>query len=170
MSARILVTVASKHGATAEIGDWIGEALRGEGHAVDRVEPDDVGALSGYDAVVLGSAVHVGRWLVPARRLAQRRFAELRRVPVWLFSSGPVGNPPQPADEPEDAVRIRDGLGAREHRVFPGRLAPEGLDWVERTIVGMVRASDGDFRDPDAVRRWAHEIASAMATPASPLQ
>jgi menaquinone-dependent protoporphyrinogen oxidase len=47
-----------------------------------------------FDAVVLGSAVYAGRWLDPARQYAALYADVLRARPVWLFSSGPIGNPP----------------------------------------------------------------------------
>jgi menaquinone-dependent protoporphyrinogen oxidase len=59
----------------------------------------DVGAIDGYDAVVLGSAVYLGNWMKPAKEFAVREAAALAAVPVWLFSSGPIGSPPEdPAD------------------------------------------------------------------------
>jgi menaquinone-dependent protoporphyrinogen oxidase len=80
-----------------------------------------------YDAVVLGSAAYVGRWLEPARQYATVHVAELRRRPVWLFSSGPIGEPPFPPDEPHDAGSLMQLTGARSHRVFPGRLEKSRL-------------------------------------------
>jgi menaquinone-dependent protoporphyrinogen oxidase len=49
---------------------------------------EQVGDLSGYTEVVLGSAVYVGRWLEPARRFVEEHADELAARPTWLFSSG----------------------------------------------------------------------------------
>ena len=76
---RILVTVASRHGATAEIGEKIGSILRDAGHDVVVEPPQAVAALDGFDAVVLGSAVYAGRWIDDARRFAERHHARLPR-------------------------------------------------------------------------------------------
>ncbi len=57
------------------------------------LEPDEVTELEDYDAVVLGSAVYAGHWLEPAKQLAERFVGQLLGRAVWLFSSGPVGNP-----------------------------------------------------------------------------
>ena len=64
----VLVAAASKYGATAEIAEAIGRGLRETGVAADVRPVEQVGDLSGYTEVVLGSAVYVGRWLEPARR------------------------------------------------------------------------------------------------------
>jgi menaquinone-dependent protoporphyrinogen oxidase len=163
---KILVTTASKHGATAEIGDAIAGKLREHDLEVEVREPGDITSLDGYDAVILGSAIYAGRWMDSARRFSERHHATLRRLPVWLFSSGPIGDPPQPEEEPADGRRLLGELGAREHRVFAGRVNPADLGWVERTITKMVKAPDGDFRDFDAVRIWAAEIADQLVTAA----
>jgi menaquinone-dependent protoporphyrinogen oxidase len=46
--------------------------------------------------------------------------------------------------------------------VFPGRLEPTRLSAPERAVVTAMRAPVGDFRDWDAVRSWAAEIAAAL--------
>lgn len=160
---KILVTTASKHGSTAEIGDAIAGKLREHDLEVEVVEPGDVPSLDGYDAVVLGSAVYAGRWMDTARRFSERHHAALHGVPVWLFSSGPIGDPLEPAEEPADGKRLLAALGAREHRTFPGRVNSAELGWVEKTITKMVKAADGDFRDFDAIRVWAADIAEQLA-------
>lgn len=165
---KILVTTASKHGATAEIADAIAGKLREHDLEVEVHEPADVTTPDGYDAVILGSAVYAGRWMDTARRFSERHHQALRRLPVWLFSSGPIGDPLAPVDEPADGHRLLGELGAREHRVFPGRVNSSDLGWVERTITKMVKAPDGDFRDFDAIRIWATEIADQLAPATAP--
>jgi menaquinone-dependent protoporphyrinogen oxidase len=65
------------------------------------LEPEQVDEVEGYDAVVLGSAVYAGHRLKPARKLVDRCGAALAARPVWLFSSGPVGDPPKPEEDPD---------------------------------------------------------------------
>ena len=165
----VLVTAASKHGATAEIADHLARCLQESAAGrrcglvavslpVER-RPDP----ARYDAVVLASAVYAGRWLEPARHYAADHAAALRTRPVWLLSSGPIGEPPFPADEPHDAEPIRSSVGARAHLVVPGRLDKHLLGIGERAMVTAMRAPLGDFRDWDALRSWAEEIAGELA-------
>ena len=58
------------------------------------VPPEQVEGIDSFDAVVLGSAVYAGHWLKPARGLVERSRDALAARPVWLFSSGPIGDPP----------------------------------------------------------------------------
>jgi len=104
---KVLVSAASKYGATAEIARAIADVLAGKGLEVTVVPPAEAGAIEQFDAVVLGSAVYMGRWMKPGRELAQRQAAALSARPVWLFSSGPVGEPAKPADNP---VNVADTL------------------------------------------------------------
>jgi menaquinone-dependent protoporphyrinogen oxidase len=161
---RILVTVASKHGATAEIGATLAAVLRDAGHEVELAAPETIASLEGFGAVVLGSAVYAGRWMEGARRFAERHHAALRARPVWLFSSGPIGAPLAPTEESPDGLHLERELAARAHRTFAGRIDPAGLGWVERTITGMVHAPDGDFRDWEAIRGWGAEIVAAVGS------
>jgi menaquinone-dependent protoporphyrinogen oxidase len=159
----VLVAVASRHGATREIAERIGWALREEGLDVDVLDAGSVDDVAGYDAVVLGSAVYLGRWLDPARKLAEVHGRALSAMPTWLFSSGPIGDPPKPA--PEDAVKLDEAvlrIGAREHRLLAGKLDRSVLGFGEKAVVVAFRAPDGDFRDWDEIAHWSRSIASEL--------
>jgi menaquinone-dependent protoporphyrinogen oxidase len=161
---RLLVSAASRHGSTAEIAVELGKGLRGSlpGVGVDVVPLARVGSFDGYDAVVLGSAVYFGRWLEEARWQVGAHVPALRELPVWLFSSGPVGEPSVPDTEPADALELAAAIGAREHVVFPGALHREWLGAREKIAVAFVHAADGDFRDWPAVRAWTDRIAADL--------
>jgi menaquinone-dependent protoporphyrinogen oxidase len=103
---KVLVSAASKYGATAEIARAMGVVLSEREFEVIVVPPEEAGAIEDYDAVVLGSAVYMGRWMKPATELVDRSGEALAARPVWLFSSGPVGDPPKPAENPVDVSQI----------------------------------------------------------------
>jgi menaquinone-dependent protoporphyrinogen oxidase len=159
----VLVCAASKYGSTTEIAQAIGRGLEERGLGVTISEPPDVADVGPYDAVVLGSAVYAGHWLKTARELVERIGPELSGRPVWLFSSGPVGDPPKPEEDPVDVADIASALRAREHRVFPGKIERKGLRFADRAIVAALKVPDGDFRDWESVGRWAEEIADTLA-------
>lgn len=168
IGVRILVSAASKHGATTEIAERIAEAPRADlpDAAVDVRPAADVDDVTSYDAVVLGSAVYMGRWLEDARHAAARVAIQPQR-PIWLFSSGPIGDPPKPDEEPADAAGIASGTNARGRRVFAGRLDRHRLGFGEKAMVAALRIADGDFRDWDAIDAWAAQIAAELGEPDS---
>jgi Flavodoxin domain len=94
----------------------------------------------------VGSAVYVGRWLEGARRFAEEHAEELAAKPTWLFSSGPVGDPPKP--EVGQAVQIEPLMAttkARGHRLFAGKIDKSKLVPGERALVLGLRVAEGDF-------------------------
>lgn len=161
-TARVLVTAASKHGTTAQIAEHIAEVLRGRGLGVTVIPAGYVDAVDGYDAVVLGSAVYMGHWMQQAKEVADLLVASVPRPPVWVFSSGPLGDPPIPDEDPVDIADIVDALSPRDHRVFAGRLDKAKLAFAERAIMIAVRAPEGDFRNFDEIAYWADRIADAL--------
>lgn len=159
---KVLVSAGSKHGSTTEIGERIGSVLTQRGLSVTVLEPDDVIDVSAYEAVVLGSAVYAGHWVPAAKELANLVAAGDPRPATWIFSSGPVGDPPKPEEDPVDVAEVFKATEAREHRVFAGKIDKSKLNFGEKAMVVAFRAPEGDFRDWDEIESWAGEIAEAL--------
>lgn len=160
---KVLVAVASKHGSTDGIAQAIVVQLRMEDLDVDRRSVEDVKSLEGYDAVVLGSAVYMGKLLPEASAFVEAHRAQLNNIPVWVFSSGPIGAPdPKPVGEAVDVEALVAAVHARDHKVFAGRLDKHQLGLVERIGAKVVGAPEGDFRDWHAIESWAREIARQL--------
>lgn len=159
---KVLVAVASKHGATMEIGQVIEASLRSSGLDVELKRIEDVSTLSPHSAVVLGSGVYAGHWLRPAREFAEVHEGELKRLPVWLFSSGPVGDPPKPLENPAEVAGVVKRIDSRGHRLFAGKIEGSDLGFSEKALVALVRAPDGDFRPWSEISTWAESIAAQL--------
>jgi menaquinone-dependent protoporphyrinogen oxidase len=160
----VIIVVGSKHGSTRAIAEVVGEELRNSGLDVSIVDADasDI-SLDGYGAAVIGSAVYVGRWMKDARDFIVANRESLRKMPLWLFSSGPLDDV---SDKPIDHAEVRafaDDVRARDHRVFAGSLDKADLSFVERAAVRLVHAPYGDSREWDEIRSWAATIAAELA-------
>ncbi|RAG86850.1 flavodoxin [Streptacidiphilus pinicola] len=161
----VLVAYASRGGATAEIARWLAERLRGEEDApeVTVAEISDDLDPSGYDAVILGSALYEGRWMRSASRFARRHRHELEHVWVWAFSSGPLDDSAT-TDEvliTHSADRATRRVLARDHVTFGGRLAPDSRGWLAHAMVEG--GHGGDFRDRAQIDAYADQIAGELS-------
>lgn len=154
---RVLIAYGSRHGGTAEIAEWIAEAMREAGVEADVRAAGTVADLGAYDAVIAGAGLYTGRWQREGRRFVHRHARELTHLPVWLFSSGPLD---RTAEEREiDATgwvaKAMRRTGARGHATFGGRLEPGAEGFIASA---MAKEHGGDFRNRDQVRNWALDI------------
>jgi menaquinone-dependent protoporphyrinogen oxidase len=105
------------------------------------------------------------RWRRGARRFLRRHADALAQRPLWVFSSGPVGNPAgdDPAwTEPERTMRLAEDLGVHEHVVFGGRVPADPRGPFARAMAEQTAPEVRDRRDWNAIRAWADGIALAL--------
>ena len=160
-----LVGYATKHGSTREVADAIGERLRERGFVVDVMEARAIpGDLSGYDLVVLGGALYIGRWHHDAVAVLKRHRAELASKPLAVFGMGPAKDE-KPAF---DAARVqldhslaRAAVTPQLTAVFGGVVQPQRL----RFPFSWMPASDA--RDWAAIDGFANQAADLAGSRAS---
>lgn len=163
----VLITAATRHGATEEIARRIGTDLAARGFDVEVRPAWDVSDVTRYEAVVLGSAIYFGNWMKEARNLLDAHADELRERPTWLFASGSITGDPPVADDP-NAIRpsvvekLVATAHAREHKLFGGKLDSSRLSLPERLPVRMAKGREGDWRDWNEVDEWAGTIAAEL--------
>jgi len=170
MDNQILVAYATKYGATADIAERIGRELREAGLHADVLPIEGVGDLTPYRAVVLGSAVYIGRWRSEAVKFLKANETVLAEKLVWLFSSGPTGegDPVELTQGwrlPGPLQPIADRIAPRDVAVFHGAVDAGQLDFIEKWILKNVKAPIGDFRDWEAITAWATQIAAVLTEP-----
>jgi menaquinone-dependent protoporphyrinogen oxidase len=160
---RVLVTWGSRHGGTEGIARMIADAMRDASVDVELRAAREVDSLAGYDAAIIGGALYANRWHRDARRLVTRHLAALRRLPVWLFSSGPLdGSAARAPIAPVTEVAVlMERIGAVGHATFGGRLEPDVTGWMAHA---MAHSHSGDWRDPAQIRAWAIDIAARLST------
>ena len=167
MEERVLVAYATKYGATTGIAERIGQVLREAGLATDVKPADQVGDLTPYRAVVLGSAVYIGQWRKEAAKFLQANEQWLAERPVWLFSSGPMGEGDavelvQGWRFPGKLQPIADRIKPRDIAVFHGAVDPKKLNFIERWMLKNVKSPVGDFRNWEVITAWAAGIAQDL--------
>ncbi len=162
-SSKVLIAYASKHGSTKEIAERIYQVLLRKGVAVELRNIEEPISVANYRAFIIGSAVYAGNWRSSAKKFIDSNKEFLVGKPVWLFSTGPVGDPLKPSIE--KSVQIKDiskEVKPYGHYIFGGKIQKEKLSLTEKTMLKAVGAQDGDYRDWAEVQDWAERIAKAL--------
>jgi menaquinone-dependent protoporphyrinogen oxidase len=166
MNNKILVTYASRNGATAGVADAIGKTLEENGVQVDVLPMGVVKDLAPYRAVVAGSAIQAGQWLPEAVQFMQAHQVALSRKPFAAFlvcmTLAMKNNdyrehvatwlaPVRAIVKPVSESLFAGALDIRQVRSFGDRLK-------FRMSVALGVWSEGDHRDWDAIRAWAESL------------
>ncbi|MBN1535746.1 MAG: hypothetical protein JW908_03355 [Anaerolineales bacterium] len=167
MNKIILVTYATKYGATAEIAEHIGQTLRDAGLQVDVQPVKQIRNIEPYSAVVLGSAVYIGAWRKEAVKFLQLHELEMAKIPVWLFSSGPTGEGDpvellQGWHYPQKLQPVIDRIQPKNITVFHGSVDENKASFIDKWMIKQVKSPLGDFRDWNAITAWAQGIAQTL--------
>ena len=182
----VLVVYATRHGATKGIAERIGTVLANEGVVCTVASAEESPDPSNADACIVGSGVYMGSWLGEGTDYLARHVSSLSRIPVWLFSSGPLpgsSKSTEGADALADALGPADGPGSggrkkvqalsdqihpRDHKVFLGAYDPtDPPRSIPERVLRMLPASKnilpvGDFREWDVIEAWARGIAGEL--------
>ena len=164
---RILVAYASAAGSTGGVAETIGKTLADTGAVVDVHRVQSVKTLDGYDAVVLGSAIHGGKWLPEAVEFLQANRTRLNQAPTAFFLVGLMANKKSESDqrlvgqflEAERALvkPVAEGrfVGAMFIKNYPGFTGLGMRFFIAYCGLGL---RGGDFRNPAAIRAWADRV------------
>jgi menaquinone-dependent protoporphyrinogen oxidase len=152
---RVHVGYASAHGSTQGIAERIAAGLTASGANVTCVSVEPSVDVGGYDAVIVGSAIHGGQWLPPARNFVRHRSSDLAGRPGCSASAavGETSSAFSPSvarrmrslrKEPEDVRDLRAAVGGRGHHDFAGRVEPAHWGPAGRVFMRMAGGRYGD--------------------------
>ena len=163
--AHILVAYATKKGSTAEIAKAIGRELQDGGHIADVMEMGAVTSLEGYEAVVIGAPMYLGK-MIDTAKFVRRLHDGLMKLPVagFIVSLAPAAKDPNHMMNSEKALHASLApLQAVAEAVFAGNLDLEKLSWFERWMTKSVKSPVGDFRDWTVIAAWARALPEKLA-------
>jgi len=158
--ARILVAYASKKGSTTYIAQVIGKELL-VNHMVVVEELGDVTSLDGYNAIVIGGPMYMGKMVGDVGKFVRRHYNEMKKLPVagFIVSLAPVSKDPAQMASAQKALHAAlDPLHPVVETIFGGKVDPAKLSRFQNWITKKVKTPVGDFRDWTAIAMWAREL------------
>lgn len=170
MFDKILITYASQGGSTAGIAEAIGRTLSTNGTVVDVRPVKTATDLTPYQAVVIGSAVHGGKWMPEAMEFIEKNQNTLRRIPTAIFQVCMMlasGNEQYKRMVPDWLAPLRSQIRPVAEGSFAGALWPDQYSRIHeklglRIFLASIKLKAGDYRDWDAVRAWAGSLRSLL--------
>ena len=178
-----LIVYGTRLGATASTSEEIAKILNGEGVNVRVVDAkkEKVKEIAGYDLIVVGSGIAMGKWTSEPEDFLKRFRGELQGKKVALFVSCGTAAP-SPSQTPEQVAAARKmylddkaaqyGLRPVALGFFGGAYDYNNMPWwasmfmnaAKKDLIatGAKETSPGlyDTRDWDAIRAWARELAA----------
>jgi menaquinone-dependent protoporphyrinogen oxidase len=160
MTESILVAHASKHGSTHEVADAVAATLREHGLATNVQAAAEVDHLEGYDGVVLGAGLYMGRVHPDARRFLKHHGRALEGLPVAVFAMGPLTLSEKDVQGSEKQLQHALDKVPSVHpiatAVFGGVIHQEELHFP------FSHMPETDARDWTAIEAWAHQVAAEL--------
>ncbi|TKJ29431.1 MAG: flavodoxin [Chloroflexi bacterium B3_Chlor] len=165
MSDKILVAYATKAGSTAEVAEAVGQELRDAGAEVEVQPAKEVKDLSPYKAVIVGSAIRMGKWVPEATSFVEKNREALSQVPVAYFVVCMTMK-----DDTEENHRTVEAyldpvceiVEPLDKGLFAGTINYSKLSFPARTMSKAMKVSEGDFRDWEAIGAWARQVHSRL--------
>lgn len=164
--SKALVVYGTGTGCTAEIAERMGVTLTESGANVEVYSADGAPRVDGYEVVLVGSGVRAGSWHKSAKEWVVENADALKTAKVAFFSVGlTLATAPWKTDEVRaytDKLIAETGVEPFDIGMFAGCNKPKQFKLAERTIMALMKAPEGDFRDWDAIDAWTREVAERV--------
>jgi menaquinone-dependent protoporphyrinogen oxidase len=168
MKNKVLIVYASRAGSTGEVAKAVGQTLSEAGASVDIRSVADENDLSNYEAVIVGSAIRMGRWLPEAVDFVKKHRDELSRVPAAYFVVCSTMQDDTPENRKKtlaylDPVhKAAPNIKPVDIGLFAGVIDFSKLSFMDKSMLKVRGASEGDFRNWAAIKKWATDIAPML--------
>jgi menaquinone-dependent protoporphyrinogen oxidase len=176
---KILVAYATKCNSTAGVAERIAAVITeshvdGNNGKIDETRQEDpvelqvevmpvnqVKSVKEYDAVIVGSAVRLARWLPEAVQFVEKNKNDLQHIPIAFFTVCLVileDTPDHQAQAHDYSKPLAKFVTPVDEAFFTGKLDYSQLSMPTRTMLRIMKKPEGDFRDWHKVEDWAQHL------------
>ena len=161
MGKKYLIAYGTAAGSTAEVAEAIGEKMRQAGLAVDVHPVEAVKDLSGYDGVVIGSAVRILHLIPPTRKFIRKFRKALKQKPLAYFvvcmtmAEKTDENIAKTKEFAKPLLALKEPVSLG---LFGGCMDPDKLTGMFAKT--MQEQPKEDKRDWEEIRAWGRDLAS----------
>jgi menaquinone-dependent protoporphyrinogen oxidase len=175
----VLITYATSEGQTALVADRLARAVRAAGLGAMAVNVDHARANpAGFDAVIVASPIHMGRYDARIVRFAKENAEALNARPSWFVSV--CLTEAQPEKHPAvqaiiDKFLAETGWKPRGTASFAGALKYRSYNplkrllmrWIVRSTGSTDTSHDYEFTDWGAVDEFGRMVAASLSLAAA---
>jgi menaquinone-dependent protoporphyrinogen oxidase len=180
---RVLIAYGSRYGSTEEIASRLAEFLKEEGveaEVLDLKRERNWPPLEGFDGVMVGSGVKVGRWMNEPREFFRRKRDELkgRRLAVFVSCFSALNAPDYARTDLLEKVMEEAGVKVDLYEAF-GPLVDfskgSRIGFLDKKVAQTVMSKDSektgikldmdgrnDLRDWERIREFARRFAELL--------
>ena len=165
---KILVAYEGQFGSTAEVAKFIGNTLSKKGTEVDIKRINDVGNLSSYSSVIIGSAIQYDNWMPVAREFIIKNENQLAKHTVaYFFTCLTLSEKSEKANDQANGyanklyslslvvkpVSVKGFAGVLDYSKMS-----YGARMVAKVLFLFLGVKEGDYRDWSAIRLWSEKL------------
>lgn len=164
MKNKVLIVYASRAGSTGEVAKVIGQTLSDSGASVDVRSVSEENDPGNYKAVIVGSAIRMGRWLPEAVNFVKKHRDELSRMPTAYFvvcstmKDDTLENRNRVLAYLDPVRKAAPNVEPIDTGLFAGVVDFSKLSFMDKSMLKMKGVSEGDFRNWAAIKKWAIDI------------
>ncbi len=174
--ARVLIPYGTTEGHTAKIAEVITDVIHDMGHDAEAVDIKSLSdtAPGGYDAVIVGGSIHLGKHDKHVVKFAKKNHDTLARLPSAFFSvslaahgdlqeaEGYVGQFEEETGWHPDKVALFGGALLYTHYGFIKRHMMKKIAGDKPGHLGTDISRDYVYTEWDAVKRFAEHFAAGL--------
>jgi len=164
MTKKVLLAYASRAGSTAEVAGRMGNILKGLGFDVDVKSVKEVTDITGYNSIVIGSAVRMFKLLPETVKFANRFRDELKNKPVAYFIVCLTMYENSEESRAKAQEYLKPLLKTKQPisiGLFGGKMDYSKLSFIWR-ILFKGRIPEGDFRNWNLIEEWAKNLGEEL--------